>query len=134
VLPYVVLLALCAVALAGVYLMPEMIINRGPLRLTAEHPHVPLSAVRGLFPTAALATVSTWSWLASSFHWDVVHHLYGNPIVPFAPLSSAGCAVCDLVLAGWYFAGAPLGGPRDELEAGMDLAEFGATAGSVATW
>jgi len=39
--------------------------------------------------------------------WDVVHHLYGNPIVPFAPLSSAGCAVCDAVLAGWYFAGAP---------------------------
>jgi hypothetical protein len=39
--------------------------------------------------------------------WDVVHHLYGNPIVPFAPLSSAACAICDLVLAGWYFAGAP---------------------------
>jgi Family of unknown function (DUF6010) len=45
--------------------------------------------------------------------WDVVHHLYGNPIVPFAALSSAGCAVCDLVLAGWYFAGAPsLFGPN----------------------
>jgi hypothetical protein len=39
--------------------------------------------------------------------WDVVHHLYGNPLVPFAPLSSAGCAICDLMLAGWYFAGAP---------------------------
>jgi hypothetical protein len=39
--------------------------------------------------------------------WDVVHHLYGNPIVPFAPLSSAGCGICDLGLAGWYFAGAP---------------------------
>jgi Family of unknown function (DUF6010) len=39
--------------------------------------------------------------------WDVVHHLYGNPIVPFAPLSSAGCAICDVLLAGWYFAGAP---------------------------
>jgi Family of unknown function (DUF6010) len=39
--------------------------------------------------------------------WDVLHHVFGNPIVPFAPLSSAGCAVCDLVLAGWYFAGAP---------------------------
>jgi hypothetical protein len=39
--------------------------------------------------------------------WDVVHHLYGNPIVPFVPMSSAGCAICDLGLAAWYFAGAP---------------------------
>lgn len=39
--------------------------------------------------------------------WDVVHHLYGNPIVPFQPLSSFGCAICDVVLALWYFASAP---------------------------
>jgi len=39
--------------------------------------------------------------------WDVVHHLNGHPIVPFLPLSSAGCAICDLGLAAWYFAGAP---------------------------
>lgn len=39
--------------------------------------------------------------------WDVAHHLYGNPIVPFLPTSSAGCAICDLGLAAWYFAGAP---------------------------
>lgn len=38
--------------------------------------------------------------------WDAVHHFYGNPIVPFAPSSSAGCAICDLVLATWYFFGA----------------------------
>jgi len=38
--------------------------------------------------------------------WDVVHHLYGNPIVPFLPMSSAGCAICDLGLATWYFTGA----------------------------
>lgn len=38
--------------------------------------------------------------------WDIVHHLYGNPIIPFAPSSSAGCAICDLVLAIWYFLGA----------------------------
>ena len=38
--------------------------------------------------------------------WDLVHHLYGNPIVPFAPTSSAGCAICDLALAAWYFFGA----------------------------
>ena len=39
--------------------------------------------------------------------WDVVHHFYGNPIVPFVPASSAGCAICDSILALWYFRGAP---------------------------
>ena len=39
--------------------------------------------------------------------WDVIHHLYGNPIVPFVPASSFGCAICDLVIAAWCFAGAP---------------------------
>ncbi len=38
--------------------------------------------------------------------WDVVHHLYGNPIVPFAPSSSAGCAICDPVIGLWYICGA----------------------------
>ena len=39
--------------------------------------------------------------------WDVLHHLFGNPIIPFLPASSIGCAVCDLVIALWCFAGAP---------------------------
>jgi len=39
--------------------------------------------------------------------WDVLHHLYGTPIVPFAPTSSLGCAICDPVIAAWCFAGAP---------------------------
>ena len=39
--------------------------------------------------------------------WDVVHHLYGNPIVPFVPTSSLGCAICDPIIAAWCFAGAP---------------------------
>lgn len=39
--------------------------------------------------------------------WDTVHHLYGTPIVPFVPLSSFGCAICDSALALWYFRGAP---------------------------
>lgn len=38
--------------------------------------------------------------------WDLVHLFFGHPIIPFAPDSSAGCAVCDLLLAGWYFLGA----------------------------
>lgn len=45
-------------------------------------------------------------WLMHS-SWDMVHHLYANPIVPFSPSSSAGCTVCDAVLAIWFFAKAP---------------------------
>jgi len=39
--------------------------------------------------------------------WDILHHLYGHPILPFIPLSSFGCAVCDTGIAIWYFLGAP---------------------------
>jgi len=39
--------------------------------------------------------------------WDILHHLYADPIVPFSPSSSAGCAVCDTILAIWFFLGAP---------------------------
>ncbi|MFB4273740.1 DUF6010 family protein [Nonomuraea sp. MTCD27] len=39
--------------------------------------------------------------------WDVVHHLKGSPILPFAEHSSFGCAICDPVIALWCFAGGP---------------------------
>jgi hypothetical protein len=39
--------------------------------------------------------------------WDILHHLYGRSILPFLPLSSAGCAICDTGIAIWYFVGAP---------------------------
>lgn len=39
--------------------------------------------------------------------WDVVHAVKGSPILPMAAHSSAGCAVCDPVIALWYFADAP---------------------------
>jgi hypothetical protein len=39
--------------------------------------------------------------------WDLLHHLHGNPIIPFADLSSLGCAICDPVIAVWCFAGGP---------------------------
>jgi uncharacterized protein DUF6010 len=45
-------------------------------------------------------------WLLHS-GWDVLHHLYGNPVVPFAASSSLGCAICDPVIAIWCFWGAP---------------------------
>jgi Family of unknown function (DUF6010) len=39
--------------------------------------------------------------------WDILHHLYGNPVLPFDLTSSLGCAIFDPVLAVWCFAGAP---------------------------
>ncbi len=39
--------------------------------------------------------------------WDVVHHVRGEPIVPFAEHSSLGCAICDPVIAVWCLAGGP---------------------------
>jgi hypothetical protein len=45
-------------------------------------------------------------WLLHTV-WDVVHHLRGEPIVPFAHDSSFGCAICDPVIAIWCLAGGP---------------------------
>ena len=45
-------------------------------------------------------------WLLHTV-WDVIHHLNGHPILPFAAGSSLGCAICDPVIALWCFAGAP---------------------------
>ncbi len=44
------------------------------------------------------------------FHavWDLLHHFYGASILPFVPLSSFGCAICDSGLAIWYLLGAPI--------------------------
>ena len=39
--------------------------------------------------------------------WDILHHLYGNPLLPFDLTSSLGCAICDPVIAAWCFMGAP---------------------------
>lgn len=45
-------------------------------------------------------------WIVHTFY-DVLHHLYANPIVPMSSSSSAGCAICDPILALWLFLGAP---------------------------
>jgi hypothetical protein len=39
--------------------------------------------------------------------WDITHHFYGAPIIPFLSNSSAGCAITDAVIALWFFANAP---------------------------
>jgi hypothetical protein len=69
------------------------------------------------FPFIAVATAAAylglrsyrWIGVAWLLHaaWDVVHHLYGNPIWPWQPLSSFGCAVLDTAIALWFLGGAP---------------------------
>jgi len=59
-------------------------------------------AYRGLESYKAIGL----AWLMHSC-WDLVHHLWGNAILPTIPTSSIGCAVCDAVLAAWFLAGAP---------------------------
>jgi hypothetical protein len=46
------------------------------------------------------------AWLLHTA-WDALHHLYGNPIIPFAEHSSLGCAICDPVIAAWCLTGGP---------------------------
>ena len=46
------------------------------------------------------------AWLCHTV-WDVAHHLWGNPIVPFQATSSAGCAITDALIALWFLRGAP---------------------------
>lgn len=56
-----------------------------------------------------------WIGVAWLMHtgWDVAHHLWGNPLWPFMPQSSFGCAITDAVIAAWFLLGAPsLGLPR----------------------
>lgn len=59
-------------------------------------------AYAGLSSYVAVAA----GWFVHSI-WDFLHHLYGNPIIPFQSMSSFGCAICDPVLAVWYGIGAP---------------------------
>ncbi len=63
---------------------------------------VSLLAYRGLTSYRFIG----FAWLAHT-GFDVLHHLYGSPIISFAPTSSFGCAICDPLLAIWFFAGAP---------------------------
>ncbi|MEW9516001.1 DUF6010 family protein [Streptomyces tubercidicus] len=55
--------------------------------------------------------LESWSFIGIAWllhtAWDVLHHLKGNPILPFAHYSSFGCALCDPVIALWCFRGGP---------------------------
>jgi hypothetical protein len=65
-------------------------------------PLVTLCAYKGLHSYRYIGI----GWMLHSA-WDVMHHLYGNSIIPFVPGSSAGCAITDALIAMWFFANAP---------------------------
>ena len=62
------------------------------------------------------------AWLLHTT-WDAVHHLHGNPIIPFADTSSLGCAICDPVIALWCFTGGRT--PRELLRRWREAGERG---------
>jgi uncharacterized protein DUF6010 len=41
------------------------------------------------------------AWLMDA-GWDLLHHLWGNPIWPFKPTSSFGCMIFDALTAVWF--------------------------------
>jgi hypothetical protein len=46
------------------------------------------------------------AWLMHA-GWDLVHHVWGNPIWPFMATSSFGCMIFDTLIATWFLADAP---------------------------
>lgn len=55
---------------------------------------------------APLLEVDRGAWLLHTC-WDIAHALRGANILPFVPHSSTRCAICDPVIAIWFFAGGP---------------------------
>jgi hypothetical protein len=76
-------------------------------------------AFAALLTWVAFRGLESWTFIGIGWllhtAWDVVHHLRGEPIVPFAEHSSLGCAICDPVIAVWAFMGGPsvIGPVRD---------------------
>lgn len=60
---------------------------------------------------AAYRGLESYRWIGTAWllhtAWDVVHHLYGNPLWHWDPMSSFGCAILDSLIALWFLAGAP---------------------------
>jgi len=104
VLPYVVLLALFAVAFAGTYWMPEPVEKRGRFRLMAERPSVPAVARRPFF-LAALAVLSSWSigGLFFSLGPQLAAHLFNssNVIVSGSGIVALAAAAVVAQLLTW---------------------------------
>src|SRR5881394_1391520 len=90
--------AVIAAGLTGVYMSGG---GFGVWELVFPLVAMPIAYIR-LRSYAAIAVV----WFMHS-GWDLLHHVWGNPIWPFMPTSSFGCLIFDAVIAPWFVAGAP---------------------------
>jgi MFS family permease len=138
VLPYVVLLVLCAIAFAGAYWMPEPVEERRRFTLTAERPSVP-AVVRRPFFLASLAVLSSWSIgsLFFSLGPQLSAQLFNTTNVIVSGIGvvalAGSAALASLVMgrtAPWV--GASAGSVA--LAAGMVLIVVAAATGSGATY
>jgi len=138
VLPYLLLLVLFALALAGAYWMPEPVEKHGHFRIRAERPSVP-AVVRRPFSLAALAVLSSWSigGLFFSLGPQLAAHLFSssNVIVSGSGIVAlAGAAVVAQLLTGrtapWIGAGVG----SIALAAGMVLIVLAAASDSSAAY
>ncbi|NUP40702.1 MAG: hypothetical protein HOY76_27730 [Streptomyces sp.] len=69
------------------------------------------------FPATAAITyvayrgLESWTFIGIAWlmhtAWDLLHHIKGNPIMPFYHESSMACAICDPVIALWCLRGGP---------------------------
>jgi hypothetical protein len=79
-------------------------------------------AFTALMTYCAYRGLESWTFIGIAWllhtGWDVLHHVQGYPIIPFAEHSSLGCAICDPVIAVWCLAGGPsLADARSRLSA-----------------
>lgn len=92
-----------------------MVAGAGAAYLSGGGPGGREFAFTALVACCAFRGLESWTWIGVAWllhtAWDVVHHLKGNPIIPFAHDSSLGCALCDPVIALWCLAGGPT--PRE---------------------
>jgi len=116
-LPYVVVLVLLAVALAGAYWMPEPVLDRSGFTLTPQRPRVP-AGIRHAFLLAGLATLSSWSiaGLFFSIGAQLPDELFGTANVILG-------AIAGVVLG--------LGGALSQLLFHRATPWLGASAGSI---
>lgn len=51
--------------------------------------------------------LQSYRWIGAGWllhaGWDILHHLYGNPILSFEAMSSFGCAICDPLITLWCY-------------------------------
>jgi MFS family permease len=137
-LPYVMLLVLFAVALAGAYWMPEPVLQRSAFRLTLQRPSVP-AAIRHPFLLAALAVLGSWSiaGLFFSLGAELSAHLFSTANVVVAAIGgitlTLAAAIAQLVfqrVTPWL--GASAGSVA--LAAGMTLIVIAAAENSSASF